>query len=73
MFEYILAGFTGSFFSYWVVFGLGASFEECITKMRDTPELHKIRQKMDKIECKLNNIENKIQQKSCRPDYAINQ
>lgn len=49
MFEYLLAGFTGSFFSYFVVFQLGGCFNECISQHSETN-----RRKYDTI------IENKI-------------
>jgi hypothetical protein len=48
MFEFIIAGFTGTFLSYLIAFGSGSCFESCMTQ-----PLREIDNKLTKIDRKI--------------------
>ena len=59
MFQYILAEFTGTFFSYWLVFSCGAIFEHyayCANQNLENKRMNQIMAKIEKmdISCMLN-------------------
>ena len=51
MFEYILAGFTGTFFSYYAVWCIGACCQSCAYSSK-----HKMYEAVEKMESKINRI-----------------
>ena len=51
MFEYILAGFTGTFFSYYVVWCIGACCQSCAYSSK-----HKMYEDVEKMDRNINRI-----------------
>jgi hypothetical protein len=67
MFEYILAGFTGSFFSYFCIFWSGVEFSTWATDTVSERIIRETNEQNKNIEKKMDQILREIRHQNVRP------
>jgi hypothetical protein len=71
MFEYILAGFSGSFFSYFCAFWVGAEANAFAVGTSSERIIRVVNRHNDSVESKLDNIMKKISKDSTRVETQV--